>query len=270
MQTGLLLGRDHVRIGAVAALAEGRVALALSRGGAPKRYDYVEPNEDACAFAMTDRAWLLAVADGHWGARGAELALERVLERHAPRWLSPGALALAERWTSEAPEVVLDLNRTLLDAGGESAVGRTTLALCLVRPDDGWWAGLCMGDSHVFRVGGDTVREHFGTDERGKRSTFVGDSRIDRERAEQAVRAGVEPDGRGGAIVLATDGLSERGIGVERPGEAVAESLVAAWRGEATLRPLTAARGVAERALEAHRTQRSGDNIAPACLWLDA
>jgi serine/threonine protein phosphatase PrpC len=269
MQTGLLLGRDHVRIGAVAALAEGRVALALSRGGAPKRYDYVEPNEDACAFAMTDRAWLLAVADGHWGARGAELARERVLERHAPRWLSPGALALAERWTSEAPEVVLDLNRTLLDAGGESAVGRTTLALCLVRPDDGWWAGLCMGDSHVFRVGGDTVREHFGTDERGKRSTFVGDSRIDRERAEQAVRAGVEPDGRGGAIVLATDGLSEQGIGVSDPAAAVDQAARGASATAEDVRPLELARGVLERALAAHRRNRSGDNAASAVLWLD-
>ena len=268
MRTGLLLGRDHPRVGAVAALAEGRVALALSRGGARKRYQHKDPNEDACAFALGERAWLIAVADGHWGAQGAALALQRLLEHHAPRWMSPAAMALGDRWVAEAPEVVLDLNRTLVAAGGEQSVGRTTLALCLARPADGWWAGLCVGDSHVYRVGGDGAREHFGTDERGSRGTFLGDPRIDPERAAEAVRSGVEPAAAGGAIVLATDGLSERGIGVERPEEVVAESVVVAGRGDAALRPLAAARGVAGRALAAQRAQRAGDNVATACLWL--
>src|SRR5262249_52635469 len=58
MRTGLLRGREHLLLGAVAALAERRVAIALSRGGASKNYSHRDPNEDACAFAWTDHAWL--------------------------------------------------------------------------------------------------------------------------------------------------------------------------------------------------------------------
>ena len=86
MRTGLLRGREHLLFGALSALAERRVAIALSRGGAEKNYSHRDPNEDACGFAWSDHAWLVAVADGHWGSRGAELALDRLLERHAPRW----------------------------------------------------------------------------------------------------------------------------------------------------------------------------------------
>src|SRR5262249_48265120 len=103
MRSGVLRGREHLLLGAVAALAERRVAIALSRGGASKNYSHRDPNEDACAFAWTDHAWLIAVADGHWGAGGAELALDRLLERHAPRWTSSNPIALADRWPLEAP-----------------------------------------------------------------------------------------------------------------------------------------------------------------------
>jgi serine/threonine protein phosphatase PrpC len=267
MRTGLLLGRDHTRLGAVAALAEGRAAVALSRGGAAKTYGHRDPNEDACAFAFTDHAYLIAVTDGHWGSSGAALALERILERHAPRWVAPTAIALAERWSSEAPDVVIDLNRTLLTAGESmESVGRTTLTLCLVRPADGWWAGLCIGDSHFFHIDGSCVREHFSAAESG--NLYVGDPRIDRERAEQGVRAGVERGEPGACFVLATDGLSERGIGVEDPAKAVAESFSTGRGDDEALRPLVTARGLVERALEAQRRQRAGDNIATACLWL--
>jgi hypothetical protein len=74
--------------------------------------------------------------------------------------------------------------------------------------------------------------------------------------------AGVE------AIVLATDGLSETGIGVADPAAAVAEAVAAARAAEASARPLETARGVAERALAAHGRQAAGDNIATAVLWL--
>src|SRR5438093_935651 len=160
MRTGILRGRDHLLVGGVAAIAERRVAIALSRGGALKTYDHRDPNEDACAFAWNDHAWLIAVADGHWGSGAAELALDRLLERHAPRWTSPSAIALAERWGLEAPDVVLDLNRVLLAAGDANrTIGRTTLAIGLARPRDGWWATLLIGDSHLFAVDGDTARE---------------------------------------------------------------------------------------------------------------
>ena len=69
--------------------------------------------------------------------------------------------------------------------------------------------------------------------------------------------------------MLATDGLSEKGIGVADPGAAVAEALREAGSAEPDLQALHAARGVARRAMEAHRKQRAGDNIAVAVLWLE-
>ncbi len=268
MRTGLLLGRDHTRIGDLAALAEGRSAVALSRGGAAKTYDYRDPNEDACAFAFTDHAYLVAVADGHWGSGGAALALERLLERHAPRWLAPTTIALAERWPTEAPDVVQDLDRTLVSAGeGVNTIGRTTLTLVVARPADGWWSGLCVGDSHLFEIEGDAVHEHFPASGRG--GLFVGDPRTDRERAEAGTRAGVQALTPSTCFVLATDGLSEQGIGVHDPGRAVADAFLAARESDdPSLRPLAAARHLAETALESHRRRKAGDNIATACLWL--
>jgi serine/threonine protein phosphatase PrpC len=266
MRTGVLRGRDHLLMGAVAALAERRVAIALSRGGAAKNYGHKDPNEDACAFAWSEQALLVAVADGHWGARGAEIALDRLLERHAPRWLSPGAIALAERWFLEAPEVVQDLHRALLAAGnGEQIAGRTTLAVALVRPRERWWSALLVGDSHVFTVDGARAREWApaSPDE----VVFVGDARLDRAAIERGVRCALE-QGVPDAILLASDGLSEAGIGVTQPARAVAESATAARTAIGDLRPLAAARGLAERALEAQRQNDAGDNVATACAWL--
>jgi len=267
MRTGILRGRDHTLLGAVAALAERRVAIALSRGGAAKSYDHVDPNEDACAFAFTEHAWLVAVTDGHWGCGGAELALERVLERHAPRWTAPAPIALAERWHVEAPEVVLDLNRVLVSAGsGAQTVGRTTLAVGLVRPNDGWWAALLVGDSHLFAVEGAGVRELCPA---GDGVVFVGDRHLDPGNVDRCFRSALESHSPRGPIVLATDGLSETAIGVPDPAAAVAESVSAAREASGDLRPLATARGLAERALAAQRRNRAGDNVATACIWCD-
>ena len=71
------------------------------------------------------------------------------------------------------------------------------------------------------------------------------------------------------AIVLATDGLSEQGIGVADPGAAVAEALHQAEATAPELRAACAARRVAERALASHREQRSGDNLACAVVWIE-
>ena len=69
--------------------------------------------------------------------------------------------------------------------------------------------------------------------------------------------------------VLATDGLSERGIGVEAPAAAVADAVDRAGRTDEPVRPLEAARGTVETALAAQRAQGAGDNVASAVAWLD-
>lgn len=262
MRTGLLRGRDHTLLGTLAALAEGPVAIALSRGGAAKTYAHRDPNEDAAAFAWSEHALLVAVADGHWGAEAAALVLARILEQRAPAWTAPGASDLAGRWREEAPSLALDLNRALLRA----RVGRTTLALGLWRPAEGQLLALAVGDSHLFHVGPGGARElcpHVD-----ERACFLGDPRLEREHFEAVCRSVCEPTAAG-ALLLATDGLSESGIGVADPLGAAAESARSAGAAPAELRPLAAARRLGETALEAQRSQRAGDNVATACAWLE-
>lgn len=268
MRTALLRGRDHTRIGELATVAEDRLAIALSRGGAPKTYSYQDPNEDACAFAFAGDALFAAVADGHWGAAGAVLALERLLTRHVPGWLAPATEGLAERWRAGATDLVLDLNTALV---GESTAGdlpgRTTLTLCVARPREGFVLALAVGDSHLFRVSGSDVRELVPVAD--ARPRFLGDAGMDRENAAKRVRADVLEGAAGGALLLATDGLSEGGIGVADPPRAAAASAARARDAEPDLRPLAAARNLAEHAMDAHRTNASGDNVATAAVWLE-
>ena len=84
----------------------------------------------------------------------------------------------------------------------------------------------------------------------------------------KAVRVGSGPADDTHCLVLATDGLSEIGIGVANPAAAVVEAVATAQGGASELRPVTAARAVVERALAAQQAQRAGDNVASAVLWV--
>jgi len=269
MRTALLRGSEHTQLGAISTLAEGPAAIALSRGGAPKTYSYTDPNEDACAFAYQDESSLVAVADGHWGSGGAARALERILSHHAPRWLGTsglGAVTLASRWVEEAPDVLADLNQALLVEAGHSLIGRTTLSLCL-QPAGGKLLVLAVGDSHVFACGRGQVRE-LCPHPASARACYLGDPSLEREHLQAGVRADVV-SGWIGAVLLATDGLSEKGIGVEDPAASAARAALAARGTEGDLKPLAAARALAADALQAQRRNRAGDNVGTACLWFE-
>ena len=86
MRSALLRGRDHTRIGITAAVAEGRAAIAISRGGAAKAYRYRDPNEDTALFAQGEGGVLLAVADGHGGCQAAEVVTDKLLASFASEW----------------------------------------------------------------------------------------------------------------------------------------------------------------------------------------
>jgi hypothetical protein len=95
---------------------------------------------------------------------------------------------------------------------------------------------------------------------------FVG--RPSRAAEEPGVRSGREALGDARAVVLVTDGLSERGIGVSDPAAAVlAAADHAAAEPHRARRPLEAARRLLELALAAQSRQRAGDNVA-AALYL--
>ena len=265
MSLGVLLGRDHVELGRIAAIAEGSVAIALSRGGAAKTYHYREPNEDAVGFRRGPGGSVLVAADGHGGTDAAELAVERVLENLGRHWV--GSSALGDNWDPVARALVGEIHAGVLAAvaGGGNAEARSTLAFSVIRPDQGqiYWASI--GDSHIFRVARNEVIELTGDDEE---ATFYLGSPHHSENAMTArVRSGQNSLADTRAMILSTDGLSERGIGVDLPEAAVLEAVDRAVRLDADLAPLETARHLVELALEAHRRHKAGDNMATAVHW---
>ena len=266
MRSGLLRGREHVKLGAVAALAEGRCAIALSRGGFAKGYEHRDPNEDAAAFAFGAGGALLAVADGHGGHQAAELAVAALLSRFAEAWTDGGPLGA--EWLAQARGALQLLHTEIVGSGsrGGNPDARTTLALALARPGEELLLFASVGDSHVFAAGATGAADlaHPGDG----RTAYLGSPSL--EPQELAARAviGSAPLAGTHALALATDGLSEQGIGVAAPEAAVLEVLARAERASPELRPLEAARGIVDCALASHRRQRSGDNIAAAVLSL--
>ena len=70
------------------------------------------------------------------------------------------------------------------------------------------------------------------------------------------------------ALVLATDGLSEIGIGVPNPARAVADALKSSENGAADRSALETVARLGETTMQAHVENRAGDNIALAALDL--
>jgi hypothetical protein len=268
MKTAVLRGREHSLLGGIAAIAEGSAAVVLSRGGARKAYYCTDPNEDAAGFAEGEGGALLLVADGHYGHQAAEVAVEELLEVHAPRWTEREFPALRESWATLAVEALAGANAAILEcvARGGPSTSRTTLALALVRPVDDLLAYASVADSHLFRVGARDVVDLARRS--APRDFFLGSPADTPESLAGKCTLGSESLAGTRGVVLATDGLSERGIGVEAPAAAVAEVAALAERAEAPLRALELARGVVERALEAHRRHGAGDNVASTALWL--
>ncbi len=275
MQSALLRGREHTSLGAVGAIAQGRCAVALSRGGAHKLYAHQEPNEDAVLFARGEGGALIAVADGHHGASGSEQVVEWLRDRRASAWLgAPGPPADEETWRREVLGCLGEMDRDIA-AGARKAglmAAPTTLSLAVARPAEGrcWHASI--GDSHVFQVvahpgGASLVTDVSSGRLRPDAVAYLGGGFESADALSDSTETGIGPLAGLRALVLATDGLSERGIGVIDPSEEVAR--LADAEHDAELGPLTLARGLVEVALDAQRHHGSGDNVGVAVIWLD-
>ena len=262
MKPGVLRGREHLGIGRIACIAEGGAAIALSQGGARKSYAHRDPNEDAAAFVLGARGALLAVADGHGGAEPAEAAVEALIEALLG-WT--GSSAPPGDWESIARQAVVRADRAAVARAlsGHADAAGTTLAFALVRPGDAWLGWASEGDSHVFAATGAGVSELGAA---GQTAQFLG--RAARPSEALAPRSGSGPLRDVRALVLATDGISEPGIGVPDPSAAVAAAVERGGAAAPELRPLEAARALVQTALDAQRAQRAGDNVAAAVYWI--
>ncbi|MGE4605266.1 MAG: protein phosphatase 2C domain-containing protein [Myxococcota bacterium] len=264
---GKLHGEASDAIGAISAIAEGAAAIALSIGGARKTYEHTDPNEDGAAFAIGPAGVLVAVADGHGGRDAARLAIDMLMGSPAQRWTAEDGADFQQNWAERARDEIVAIQNAIL-ASRARVTAYTTLAIAVVRPADDCIAFAAVGDSHIFRV------DEFESFDLGyypeRRSCYLGRPSDNRETLSDMCLTGVEPLGTTLAIVLATDGISERGIGVDVPETTVFECVSNAQQRGPELRTLDAARSIAEAANTAHRFHRSGDNIATAVAWIGA
>lgn len=265
MRSALLRGREHARLGVYGAIAEGPLAISISRGGFLKQYAYVDPNEDAVAFAAGPRGLLLAVADGHSGFEAAEVALEHLLENPAAHWTETTGPPSAEAWRRHALAALAD---AAVQIGTERRGGsrsRTTLTLALAIPSARQCYFAAVGDSHLFAVDDAAALQIAPA---GRPGAFLGDPAVTEKLADYCRIGAFSLEGVR-ALVLATDGLSEEGIGLADPAAAVFTAMREAAAEPVELRPLALARGLCEAACASHREHHSGDNVACAVLWLE-
>ena len=263
----VLRGSESQIIGGVSVISEGSAAISLSQGGFKKRYSHTDPNEDAAAFALGEAGVLLAVADGHNGCDAAESAIDELMLR-AGALLTRNGNTADEWWKKNALETIGAIQTALVSrvAQGVRGHSRTTLALALVLPGEDLLAFASVGDSHIFRVCPNEVVD-LGTHSEGLRC-FLGNPADDLGALAKNSVVGVESLANTRAVILATDGISEPGIGVDVPEFTVSECAAGADRFAPELRPLELARNVAEAALAAHQRHRAGDNIATAVTCL--
>jgi serine/threonine protein phosphatase PrpC len=261
-----LWGSESQIIGGVSVIAEASAAISLSQGGSKKLYPHTDPNEDAAAFALGEAGVLLAVADGHNGCDAAKSAIDELMLRAGALLTRNGSTD--DEWKNDALETIGAIQTALVSRVEQGVRGhsRTTLALALVLPSEGLLAFASVGDSHIFRVCPNEVVD-LGAHSEGLRC-FLGNPANDLGTLANKSVVGVEPLANTRAVVLATDGISEPGIGVDVPEFTVSECATGADRFAPELRPLELARNVAEAALAAHQRHRAGDNIATAVTCL--
>jgi serine/threonine protein phosphatase PrpC len=263
----LLLGREHTEVGAVEIRAAQRAAIAISRGGAPKVYAHTDPNEDAALVLEGRHGTLLAVADGHGGADAAEIAVQTLRDGAGTRWTDAATLE-PEGWSREAHTALAEVNQAIRRgvAEGGRKRSRTTLAFALLRDGRILWAS--MGDSHVFRVEPDDSFDLAWAVSATGRPYFLGLGDESPESLLDKSVVGWQSASSARALALVTDGLSERGVGVEDPGKVVTEAAQAAQAPRRGERSRRLAQAILEAALAAHARNASGDNVAVAAAWL--
>ena len=272
MKSAFLRGRDHQRLGRLELEGLGPAAIALSRGGASKTYSHTDPNEDCVAFALGGGGQLVLAADGHHGELGSE-AVETILEQFAKDWTATTAPVDGEdAWMQQAVDALIAGNRAILEVAGRNQLppAPTTFALALLRPADDLFLHISVGDSHIFAVDHGSALDLASRNDSWKFTPFLGYEEAKRETIEQYSVIGVRALSDLQAVVLATDGLSEPGIGLADPPRAVFGAVShVAIESPSDRRAVDTCRGIVEVAIRSHRRQKAGDNIGCAVVWLD-
>ena len=265
-QSELLRGRDYIGIGHSEIRSAGSCAIAISAGGAAKTYSHTEPNEDGALLLEGPAGSLIAVADGHHGAAGSAVALEILSKKTHWTTEDPG-LDTPATWHREILAVLIEQNNAILAVAKKTGgpPSPTTLSIAVIRPRQNLLIHGVIGDSHLF------VAEQAGVTDLGWRAlgggrkTFFLGSRAETPKSLGVkVSIGCRPLSGARAVVLATDGLSENGIGVSDPPKTVTHVVRAATLDDPHAGAQIVTRGVLAAAMAAHREHQAGDNIAVA------
>ena len=265
-QSELLRGRDHIGIGHSEIRSAGSCAIAISAGGAAKTYSHTEPNEDAALLLEGSAGSLIAVADGHHGAAGSAVALE-ILSKQTHWTAEDPGLDTPATWHREVLAVLIEQNNAILAVATKTGgpPSPTTLSIAVIRPRQNLLVHGVIGDSHLFVAEQAGVTDLGWSALGGGRKTFFLGSRAETPKSLGVkVSIGCRPLSGARAVILATDGLSENGIGVSDPPKAVAHAVRAASLDNPHAGAQIVTRGVLAAAMAAHREHEAGDNIAVA------
>ncbi len=204
------------------------------------------------------------MADGHWGESGARIAIQQVAE-FARTWVEDRSVREPSLWQDALIDAVQAAHRALVAAAEGKRGPRTTLSLALARRPEGAFFSACVGDSHLFWIDRERCLD-LGWP-RDQPARFLGQRDVDAAWVRQATRieTGTLRDTR--ALLAATDGLSEPGIGVDDPPLAVLEALEESSPYPQAERAAVAAHRLATTTCETHARNGAGDNIAIAVAW---
>lgn len=273
MRSARLLGHQHQTLGSVAAIGEGPAAICLSRGGAAKTYAHTDPNEDAACFAVGAGGTLVAVADGHFGARGAERAVDWLLDGPAADWTAetpPASSAAA--WHERLADALQQIHRALVEQDRSLGLdpAPTTLSLAVARPLENLVLHASVGDSPLFLATTQHARDVGWTAKGVSGPAFLGERYEGGALQDWQWVISSEPSTGLDVILVASDGLCEQGIGVSDPASAATAATAHGAGIAPERRPLETSKHLIETALQAHRDNRAGDNIAAAVAWIEA
>ena len=99
-------------------------------------------------------------------------------------------------------------------------------------------------------------------------TVFLGTSGTPEDALRGSFVVGTERLAGARAVVVVSDGFTEPGIGVESPPLTLLEIANRVQHLDSETRSLEVARSIVDRAREAHRRHRGGDNVASAAVWL--
>jgi len=258
-----LRGRRYGEFGSIGRIACTRSAAAICQGGAAKQYAHTEANEDSVLLAEGNFGVLLAVADAHGGATASEVAIDWLSKHCAERWTCSDMDK--NNWTSEALDCFSSINKVVLGERAEYGhASQTTLVLCLANLTRGFGLFASAGDSLAFLLGPRGVQSAFDVTPSG--DFFLGSIELTLDSLCSNCVVSTRHLEDIDAIILASDGISKKGIGFEEPSRAILDAMRSM---PSDLAPQVVAMELADRIVEAARRvqkqNRSGDNISVAC-----